>query len=208
VRRGAEGSTGAGTPAIRFFRARAEFRRWLSRHHAAASELWVGFHKRSTGKPSLTWPESVDEALCFGWIDGIRKSVDAGSYTIRFTRRKEGSTWSAVNVRRARALEEEGRMAPAGLEAFRARRENRTGGYSYEQRPAELPEPYRAILRADRAAWTDFRSRPPWYRRAATWWVVSAKKEETRLRRLEALREASAAGRPVGPLARPAPARD
>ena len=187
---------------IRFFRSPPDFRMWLAGHHDTAQELWVGFHKRGSGRPSLTWPESVDEALCFGWIDGIRRSVDDASYTIRFTPRKRASTWSAVNIERVRKLTGEGRMEPAGLEAFQARRENRSGIYSYEQRPEGLVEPYRGALRKNRAAWTFFQAQPPWYRRAASWWVISAKKEETRLRRLSSLIEASAQGRPIPPLAR------
>jgi len=187
---------------LQFFRSPADFRKWLSKHHGAVRELWVGFYKRGSGKPSLTWPESVDEALCFGWIDGIRKSVDDVSYTIRFTPRKPASIWSAVNIERVRKLTEEGRMQPAGQEAFQARRENRSGVYSYEQRPVGLVEPYQGMLRRNESAWTFFQAQPPWYRKAASWWVISAKKEETRLRRLESLIEASASGRPIPPLAR------
>jgi uncharacterized protein YdeI (YjbR/CyaY-like superfamily) len=188
---------------VLYFPSPAAFRRWLAAHHSSARGLLVGFHKKGSGKPSLTWPESVDEALCFGWIDGVRRSVDGERYTIRFTPRKKTSIWSAVNVERVRVLTEEGRMRPEGLEAFRERRENRSGIYSYEKRPDSLPEPYRAELRKNRPAWTHFEAQPPWYRRAAAWWVISAKKEETRARRLAALMEASAAGRPIGPLARP-----
>jgi len=187
---------------LQFFRSPADFRKWLSKHHGAVRELWVGFYKRGSGKPSLTWPESVDEALCFGWIDGIRKSVDDVSYTIRFTPRKPASIWSAVNIERVRKLTEEGRMQPAGQEAFQARRENRSGVYSYEKRPVGLVEPYQGMLRRNESAWTFFQAQPPWYRKAASWWVISAKKEETRLRRLESLIEASASGRPIPPLAR------
>ncbi len=177
-----------------FFRTPAEFRAWLARHHAAAVELLVGFHKKDTGKPSLTWPESVDEALCFGWIDSIRRGLDAGSYTIRFTPRKAGSTWSSVNVERARALIEQGRMHPAGLAAFAARRENRTGVYSYEQRSVELAEPYAGLLQQDAAAWTYYQGQPASYRKAVNWWIVSAKQEATRLRRLDKLKICSAQG--------------
>lgn len=184
----------------RFFRTPVEFRRWLAAHHATATELWVGFHKRATGRPSLTWPESVDEALCVGWIDGMRKSLDAERYVIRFSPRKPTSIWSAVNTRRAKELIAAGRMLAAGLEAFEARRANRSGVYSFEQRPVALPREYAAKLRADRAASAYFAAKPPWYRRAAVWWVVSAKREETRLRRLAQLIEESARGRHVKPL--------
>jgi uncharacterized protein YdeI (YjbR/CyaY-like superfamily) len=180
-----------------FFPTAEEFRRWLEQHRAAARELWVGFYKVSTGRASITWPESVDEALCVGWIDGIRKSLDESSYPIRFTPRKPRSTWSAVNIRRARALTKEGRVHPAGLHSFEARRENRSGIYSYEQRPDDLAEPYRSALRKHKSAWSFFRSQPPHYRRAVTWWVVSAKREETREKRLDALVEHSAGGRRI-----------
>ncbi len=123
----------------RFFTNPAQFRAWLERNHERATELWVGFHKKGSGKPSITWPEAVDQALCFGWIDGVRRSIDDTSYTNRFTPRKPRSTWSAVNVKRAKELVELGLMAPAGLSALKARQENRTGIYSYEQRPPELP---------------------------------------------------------------------
>ncbi len=179
----------------RFFRSPASFRQWLAKHHASATELWVGFHRKASGKRSITWPESVDEALCCGWIDGIRKSVDATSYRIRFSPRKPGSIWSAINIRRAEALAKEGRMLPAGTKAFAARTENKSGIYSYEQREATLPEPYGAILRGNRKAHAFFESQPPGYRKTACWWVVSAKREQTRLKRLQTLIEESAHGR-------------
>ncbi len=188
-----------------FFRSPAEFRRWLDKHHATARELWVGFCKKGSGEPSITWPESVDEALCFGWIDGIRKSIDDRSYKIRFTPRRTGSVWSAVNIKRVAILTGQGRMRPAGLKAFEARKENRSGIYSYEQRRAELEEPYAGILRKNPAARAFFEAQPPSYRKAVGWWVVSAKKEETRLKRLEQLIEDSANGRRIGQMARKKP---
>lgn len=188
-----------------YFRSSDHFRRWLENNHATARELLVGYFKKASGRPSITWPESVDEALCFGWIDGVRKSVDAVSYTIRFTPRRAGSVWSTVNVRRVEFLTAEGRMRPAGRKAFAARLENKSGIYSYEQRRAELDEPYAGILRANAAARAFFESQPPSYRKAAVWWVVSAKKEETRLKRLATLIEDSAAGRRIGPMARGKP---
>jgi uncharacterized protein YdeI (YjbR/CyaY-like superfamily) len=184
----------------KFFRTPADWRRWLERHHADAIELWVGFHKRDSGKPSITWPESVDEALCFGWIDGVRKRLNGTSYVIRFTPRKRDSTWSLVNTRRVKALIQAGRMRPAGLEAFRARRPEKSGTYSFENRPQRLPSKYQQPLRANPAAWAYYRARPPWYQRTVCHWIVSAKKEETRLRRLAALIQDSAAGRLIGPL--------
>lgn len=180
---------------ITFFKSPGDFRKWLKKNHAAGSELWVGYYKKSSGRPGITWLESVDEALCFGWIDGIRKSVDEASYTIRFTPRKVGSIWSAVNIKRARELIDNGQMQPAGLRAFQARKENKSGIYSYEQRSAELDEPYEKKMKQNKAAWHFFYAQPPSYRKAATWWVVSAKMEETRLKRLDKLIEDSAHGR-------------
>jgi uncharacterized protein YdeI (YjbR/CyaY-like superfamily) len=181
----------------KFFKSSSDFRKWLAAHHANAKELLVGFYKKGTGKLSITWPESVDEALCFGWIDGIRRRIDDDSYSIRFTPRKTSSTWSSVNIRRAQELIREGRVTPAGQKAFDARKENRSGIYSYEQRSAELVEPYASTLRRNKAATKFFASQPPSYRKAANWWVVSAKKEETRLKRLELLIKHSAAGQPI-----------
>jgi uncharacterized protein YdeI (YjbR/CyaY-like superfamily) len=191
---------------VRFFASPDEFRAWLEQHHEGETEVWVGYWRAATGKGGLTWPQAVDEALCFGWIDGIRKSVDDESYAQRFTPRTKRSTWSAVNIRRAQELIELGRMAPAGLRAFEARRENRSGVYSYEQRSVDLPEPYAAQLNANRKARDFFESRPASYRKAAMWWVVSAKKEETRQRRLATLIDDSAHGRTIAPLTRPAKA--
>jgi uncharacterized protein YdeI (YjbR/CyaY-like superfamily) len=183
----------------RFFSALDEFRRWLDNHHATRDELWVGFHKRATGKPSLTWPESVDEALCFGWIDGIRKRIDAERYTIRFTPRRAASIWSAVNIRRVGELSKLGRMRPAGLEAFKKRTKSRSAVYSFEQRKdLKLPAAYVRQFKKNADAWRFFSSQPPWYQRTTTWFVISAKQEETRLRRLERLIKDSAAGRRIG----------
>lgn len=175
-----------------FFRTPAELRKWFARHHAAAAELLVGFYKKETGRTSVTWPESVDEALCFGWIDGIRRRRDDDSYTIRFTPRRPGSIWSAVNIRKARALIAARRMGPAGRKAFAARKENRSGIYSYEQRPERLGEPYEKVLREEEAAWTFFQGRPASYRRAVCWWVISARREETRHKRVRTLAAHSA----------------
>jgi uncharacterized protein YdeI (YjbR/CyaY-like superfamily) len=187
-----------------FFATKAQFRSWLERHHADRRELLVGFYKKGSGRPSITWPESVDEALCFGWIDGVRRSLGEDAYTIRFTPRQARSTWSAVNVRRAGELIEEGRMTPAGLAAFEARGDDRTAIYSYEQRrAATLEADQEQRFRAATEAWEWFQARPPSYRRAAIHWVTSAKRPETRERRLQTLIEDSAAGRPIGPLTRP-----
>lgn len=154
----------------------------------------MGYYKKDSGKTSITWPQSVDEALCFGWIDGIRKSIDETRYMIRFTPRKSRSIWSAVNIKRAGELIEQGLMQAAGLKAFAAREENRSGIYSYEQRSPELPDQYRKLLRKNPRAVKFFDAQPPSYRKAANWWVQSAKKEETRLRRLGELISLSARG--------------
>jgi uncharacterized protein YdeI (YjbR/CyaY-like superfamily) len=177
-----------------YFETPAKFRAWLKRNHAEATELLVGFRKKGSGLASITWPESVDEALCFGWIDGVRKRVDESSYTIRFTPRKPGSTWSAVNMRRVEELRAEGRMTEAGLKAYEARVENRVGIYAYEQRSPTLETEYERRFRANERAWAFFESQPPSYRKTANWWVVSAKKPETRDRRLAQLIECSEAG--------------
>ena len=178
-----------------YFPAPATFRSWLEEHHASANELWVGYHKVGTGVPSMTWPESVDEALCFGWIDGLRRRVDDERYAIRFTPRRRGSVWSRVNLARVEALIAEGRMLPAGLAAFEAKRPDEVG-YTYEECPHELPEGYaRAFRESDEAAWVFFTAQSPSYRRTAVGWILAAKREETRLRRLGQIVEASAAGR-------------
>ena len=160
-----------------------------------ADELWVGFYKKNSGKPSITWPESVDEALCFGWIDGVRKRVDEISYQIRFTPRRRGSIWSATNIKRAKELVEQRRMRPTGLNAFAARIENKSGIYSYEQRTTELEEPYATYLKKNKAAWNFFRTQPPSYRKMIGWWIISAKREETRMARLAKLISESAKGK-------------
>jgi uncharacterized protein YdeI (YjbR/CyaY-like superfamily) len=183
------------------FETAAAFRRWLEQHHATEREVWVGYYRRSAGKPSMTWQESVDEALCFGWIDGVRRRIDDERYTNRFTPRRPGSNWSAINIRRANELIEQGRMRPAGLRAFEARREDRSGIYPYEQRHTATFSPeFERRFRAKERAWAGFEARSPSYRQAAIRWVMSAKKEETRERRLSQLIEASTAGRTVPPL--------
>ncbi|HKQ58365.1 MAG TPA: YdeI/OmpD-associated family protein [Candidatus Eisenbacteria bacterium] len=186
----------------RFFATPDDFRRWLERHHARAPELWVGFHKRGTGVPSITWPESVDAALSFGWIDGVRKRLDAERYVIRFTPRRPGSIWSAVNVRRIQALKRKGLMHAAGLAAFAKRTPARTGVYSFEQRPHDLPPRFLKAFKARPKAWAHFRARPPWYRRTVAWWIVSAKQEATRERRFAILLAHSERGQPIPSLDR------
>jgi uncharacterized protein YdeI (YjbR/CyaY-like superfamily) len=179
-----------------FFETPAEFRAWLEEHHTNETELLVGFHKTGSGRPSMTWAESVGQALCFGWIDGVRRGLDEDSYTIRFTPRKARSTWSAVNIKRAKELVDGGLMRPAGLAAFERRSDDRSRIYAYEQRKqAKLDPAAEKAFRADRKAWAFFSEQAPWYRRNATYWVISAKKEETRRRRLRQLIGDSAAGR-------------
>ena len=198
MRRGdADMKSAPATP--RFFRDAAALQRWFAKHHASAPELLLGYRKVGSGQPSVSWPESVDEALCVGWIDGLRKRIDELSYTIRFTPRKLGSTWSHVNVAQVQALEADGRMQAPGLAAFAARREVKVGTASYEQRKVDLPEAYAALLRAHPHAWADFERRPPSYRKAAMWWIVSAKQEATRLRRMQVLIDCGARGAPIPP---------
>ena len=190
-----------------FFATPEEFRVWLHEHHATARELWVGYYKKGTGRPSITWPESVDVALCYGWIDGVRRSVDSDSYTNRFTPRKPTSHWSAVNIGRVEELTAQGRMQPAGLAAFARRKDETSAIHSYEQREqAALEEAEEQQLRADAAAWQFFQAQPRSYRQAAIRWVISAKRAETRQSRLARLIEDSAQGRTVPPLTRPAKA--
>jgi uncharacterized protein YdeI (YjbR/CyaY-like superfamily) len=187
-----------------FFATPEKLRAWLEAHHATKKELLVGFYKKGSGKKSITWPESVDEALCFGWIDGVRHRIDDDAYTIRFTPRKRTSIWSAVNVARVAALTKLGKMTPAGLDAFAARTPERTGVYAFERNEAaKLTPEQEKKLRANRKAAAFFDAQPPGYRRVATHWVISAKREETRERRLATLIADCAAGRKIGPLARP-----
>jgi uncharacterized protein YdeI (YjbR/CyaY-like superfamily) len=192
------------TPDLTFFADGAEFRAWLEAHHDSERELLVGFWKKGTGRPSMTWQESVDEALCFGWIDGVRRGIDGDSYSIRFTPRQKRSIWSLANITRAGELIAEGRMTPAGLAAFEARSGDRSGVYSHEQRhAAELDAEQRARFEADPEAWAWFQAAAPSYQRAVIHWVTSAKTPETRERRLATLIADSAAGRKVAPLRRP-----
>jgi uncharacterized protein YdeI (YjbR/CyaY-like superfamily) len=187
-----------------YFASPADWRRWLEEHHADAPALLVGFYKVGWGRPSITWPESVDQALCFGWIDGVRRSIDEKRYVIRFTPRRQGSVWSAVNIRRVKQLAKAGLMHSAGLTAAKARTLSKSAIYAYEQerKRATLGPRYTAMLKANPEAWKFFQSRPPWYRRTTSWWVTSAKKEETRLRRLKALISDSANGREIQRLKR------
>jgi uncharacterized protein YdeI (YjbR/CyaY-like superfamily) len=186
-----------------FFATPAAFRAWLDEHHGSVRELVVGFHTKGSGKPSMTWAEAVDEALCFGWIDGVRRRIDETSYTIRFTPRQRRSTWSAVNIQRAEELIRVGRMQPAGRLAFDARTDDKSAIYSYEQRHgARLDVEQERTFRANESAWTFFSAQPSSYRRAAIWWIVSAKRDETKAKRLATLIDDSAHGRRIPPLTR------
>lgn len=187
-----------------FFPTPADLKQWFDEHHETEKELLVGYYKKDTGKPSITWPESVDEALCVGWIDGIRRSLGDDSYTIRFTPRKPTSNWSWVNIARVEVLTGEGRMKPAGLAAFAARKENKSGIYAYEQRDqAELTPAEIEQIKANPQAWDFFERQPNSYRKSVLWWIVSAKQEATRARRVATLIEDSANGRTVKQYTRP-----
>lgn len=178
-----------------FFATAAQFRRWLAKHHATERELLVGFYKKASGTPGISYKEAVDEALCFGWIDGIKKRVDESRYTHRFTPRKAGSTWSLINTTRVRELIVLERVATPGLEAFERRDPKKTGIYSFEKRPAAFDAALERAFRKQAAAWTFFRAQPPGYQRLLTYWVMSAKQQETRERRLAALVKSSAEGK-------------
>jgi uncharacterized protein YdeI (YjbR/CyaY-like superfamily) len=172
-----------------FFANALEWRTWLENHHSDTRELLVGFHKKHSENPSITWPESVDAALCFGWIDGVRRRIDDDIYTIRFTPRRPGSIWSAVNIKRVEELIALGLMHPAGVAAFQARQEKRSRVYSFEQENVAFDTAQTSLFKANRIAWKFFQSQPPSYVRAVTWWVISAKRPETREKRLSKLIE-------------------
>jgi uncharacterized protein YdeI (YjbR/CyaY-like superfamily) len=180
-----------------YFPSVEDFRTWLVDNHATVQEQWVGFFKKESGKPSITYPESVDEALCFGWIDGLRQKIDDEAYRVRFTPRKPGSTWSTVNIKRVEELTALGRMLPSGLAAFELRKEKAFGEFTYDNRSPEMPEPYAGLLEQNTAAWAYYQAQPPSYRKVVNWYVVAAKKEETRLKRLAELIDCCAAGRMI-----------
>jgi uncharacterized protein YdeI (YjbR/CyaY-like superfamily) len=186
-----------------FFATPEELAAWLEEHHETEDELWVGLYKKGSGRPSVTWPEVVEQVLRFGWIDGIRRGIDAESYANRITPRRRGSNWSAVNVAKVEELKGRGLMKPAGLRAYEARTPERTGVYSFERaEAAQLPAEFEERFRREPNAWAWWEGRPPGYRRTATHWVVSAKRPETRERRLAQLIECSGLQRKVPPLAR------
>ena len=180
--------------APRFFRSRAAFRAWLEKHHATDLELWVGFFRKSSGKGGLMYLESVDEALCFGWIDGVKKRVDEASYMHRFTPRTRDSYWSAVNTRRFKQLVKSGVVAPPGRAAFERRDRKKTEQYSFERKSPVFDPAMERAFKANADAWTFFRAQPPGYQRLLTFWIMSAKQEATRLRRLDMLAAKSAKG--------------
>ena len=170
-----------------FFAKQADFRKWLQKNHKKETELLVGFYKVDSGKPSMSWSESVDEALCFGWIDGVRKSIDKDSYQIRFSQRKSTSIWSAVNIKKIEELTKSGLMQPAGLESFAKRTESKSRIYSHEREEEELPREFKKQIKANKKAWDYFQALGPSYRRLSTHWVMGAKQEATRINRLHQL---------------------
>ncbi len=185
---------------VRYFADPLELRNWFERNHDQLDEQWIGFYKKDCGIASITWPESVDEALCFGWIDGLRKSIDDKRYMIRFTPRRPGSHWSTRNLARVEELQSAGRMREAGLEVYNQRDRRREKRASYEQDKVQLPTDYEARIRKSKAAWDYWQSAPPSYRKQVSWWIVSAKQEKTRLRRLGILIDSCAAGEVIPPL--------
>lgn len=172
---------------IKYFKSQAEWRKWLERNHDKAQEIWIGFYKVNSGKKGITYKEAVDEALCFGWIDGVRYSVDELSYKNRFTPRRPKSNWSDVNIKRVKELTELGLMQPSGLKAFTVDGQNNMGKYSFEAKSRELAPEYIKQFMKNKGAWEFYNSQAPWYRKTANWWVMSAKQEETRLKRLAIL---------------------
>lgn len=185
------------------FRSPASFRSWLVKNHDTSSELIVRIFRKYAAHAGITYAQALDEALCFGWIDGVRRSFDKDSFTIRFSPRRPGSIWSLVNVAHAQRLIKEGRMAKTGLVAFQARDQKRTRVYSFEQRPSELSAAHVRKFRAEKKAWEFFQGQAPWYRRTSAYWVISAKREETREKRLGILIACSGRGEPIPALARP-----
>ena len=178
-----------------FFLSQSAFRQWLQENHVAVKVLWVGFRRTASGKPSITYPQALDEALGFGWIDGRRKSIDENSYRVRFTPRKPDSIWSVVNTRRVRELIKLGRVHDSGLKVFESRDQEQSRKYSYKRQSATLTGDLEKRFRTNKKAWEFFQAQAPWYRRTARWWVISAKREETRQKRLFILIDDSARGR-------------
>jgi len=188
---------------IRFFDSQAKFREWLEANHDKSPFQWVGFWKKAAGRSGLTYDEAVLEALCFGWIDGQTNRVDDLSVTVRFSPRRAGSNWSELNIKRVQDLQKAGRLHPAGLTAFEARREPEPGVYTYETRPADLPSELADVFRTNAKAWAFWREQTPGYRKSMTWWILSAKQDETRQRRLAALMDESAKGVKISDISLP-----
>lgn len=182
----------------KFFKTSSEFRQWLLKNHDKYDELIIGFHKKDSGKKSITYPEALDEALCFGWIDGVRRSLNETSYTNRFSPRKPKSNWSLVNVRHVERLIKEGKMHESGLAAYQRRDAAKTGVYSFENRPKELAPEYKKKFQTNKKAWAFWQKQPPYLKKTCAFWVMSAKKEETQVRRLTQLIESSAKGIRMG----------
>ena len=180
-----------------FFRTQASFRKWLEKNHDKAKELLVGFYKVNSGKQSMTWSESVDEAICFGWIDGLRRSINQESYSIRFTPRRPGSIWSAINIKKVDDLSKKGLMFPSGLVAFEKREEKKSAIYSYEKAPENLSDDFSKKFKSNKKAWEFFESMAPSYQLTAIHWVMNAKQEGTKLKRLDELIKDSEAGRKI-----------
>ena len=188
---------------VLFFDGATDLRTWLDANHSTTTEVWLGYWKKASGRRGISYVESVDEALCYGWIDGLTRGVDEARYSIRFTPRRARSNWSEANVRRVAELAAAGRMTAAGMKQFEARREPEPGTYTYETRPPDLPQPYANIFGRNESAWRFYTAQRASYRRSMTWWVVSARREETRLRRLDALIAESAAGHVIDELRLP-----
>ncbi len=182
-----------------FFPTPNDFRKWLAANHEQATELWVGYYKKATGKPSITWPESVDQALCYGWIDGLRKTIDEESYRIRFTPRRPTSHWSDVNIKRVKVLTKEGQMQPAGLEAFKKRDAKKSRQASHEQKVVNFNPAYEKELKSNAKAWEYFINKAPSYQKQCRHWIMSAKQQQTQLRRLQTLIDSSASGEVIPP---------
>ncbi|MEO6350381.1 MAG: YdeI/OmpD-associated family protein [Candidatus Limnocylindrales bacterium] len=188
---------------VRFFDTQADFRSWLEKNHEMAQFQWIGFYKKGANRTAMSYAEAVEESLCWGWIDGQTNRVDDQAVTTRFSPRRSGSNWSAVNIAKVGVLTKAGRMSAAGVRAFEARREPEPGAYTYETRPADLPDEYATIIRRNDKAWRFYAAQRPSYRKSMTWWILSAKREETRQRRLDALMAESAAERIIDELNMP-----